>query len=112
MAATSALSVGGCDPALSTAFRSYPTSEVRGRTREDPMPEGRWPRRVTTHPRSGAAAESFRLHQRRNSREELPKSEVRGGGREEQFHVQGAVDVQAQEGLGELSHVERQKGRQ
>ena len=76
------------------------------------MPEGRWPRRVSTHPRSGAAAESSRLHQRRNSREELPKSEVRGGSREEQLHLQGAVDAQAQEGLGELSHVEGQKGQQ
>ena len=58
-------------------------SEVKGRSREDPMPEGRRPRGVTPHPRSGAAAKSARLRQRRNGREELPKSEVRGGGREE-----------------------------
>ena len=38
--------------ALSVADRSYPTSEVRGRSQEDPMPEGRWPRGVTPHPRS------------------------------------------------------------
>ena len=31
-----------------------------------------------------------------------PASEVRGGSREEQPHVQGAVAVQAQEGLEEL----------
>ena len=74
------------------------------------MPEGRWPRRVTTHPRSGAEAESFRLHQRRNSREELPKSEVRGGGWEEQLHVQGAVDAQAQEGLGSYPTLKVRKG--
>ena len=55
---------------LSTAERSYPTSEVRGRSREDPMPEGWQPRRVTPRPRSGAAAESARLRRRRNSREE------------------------------------------
>ena len=47
------------------------------------MPEGRRPRGVTPRPRSGAAAESARLQQRRNGREELPKSEVRGGGRED-----------------------------
>ena len=51
-----------------------------GRT---PMPEGRRPRGATPHSRSGAAAESARLQQRRNGREELPKSEVRGGGRED-----------------------------
>ena len=46
---------------LSAAERSYPTSEVRGRSREDPMPEGRQPRGVTPCRRSGAAAESARL---------------------------------------------------
>ena len=44
------------------------------------MPKGRWPRGVTAHPRSGAAAERS-----------YPASEVRGGGREDQPHVQGAV---------------------
>ena len=47
--------------ARSTAERSHPTSEVRGRSREDPIPEGRWPRGVTPRPKSGAAAESARL---------------------------------------------------
>ena len=47
-------------------------SEVRGRSREDPMPEGRRPRGVTPRPRSGAVAESTRLRRRRNRREELP----------------------------------------
>ena len=64
--------------ALSVAERSYPTSEVRGRSQEDPMPEGRQPRGVTPCPRSGAAAKSARLRRRRNGQEELPKSEVRG----------------------------------
>ena len=54
--------------ALSAAERSYPTSEVRGRSREDPMPEGRRPRGVTPRPRSGGAAER-----------RYPASEVRGG---------------------------------
>ena len=58
-------------------------SEVRGRSREDPMHEGRQPRGVTPRPRSGAAAESARLRRCRNSREELPKSEASGGSQEE-----------------------------
>ena len=42
------------------------------------MPQGRRPRGVTPRPRSAAAAESTRLRQRRNGREELPS--VRGQG--------------------------------
>ena len=41
-----------------------------------------------------------------------PTSEVRGGGREDQPHVHGALAVQAQEGLEEISHVEGQEGQQ
>ena len=52
---------GGCDDAQSAAERSYPTSEVRGRSREDPTPEGQWPRGATLRPKSGAAARSARL---------------------------------------------------
>ena len=74
------------------------------------MPEGQWPRGVTPRLRSGAAAESARLQQHRNSGEEVPKSEVRGGFQEDQPHIQGAVVVLAQEGLEELSHVEGQEG--
>ena len=37
--------------------------------------------------------------------------EARGGGREDQPHIQEAVAAWAQEGLEELSHVEGQKGR-
>ena len=77
-AATNALSVGE---------RSYPTSEVRGRSWEDPMPKGWQPRGVTPRPRWGAAAENARLWWCRNGREELPKSEVRGSGREELPHL-------------------------
>ena len=84
-------------------------SEVRGRSREDPMPEGQRPRGVTPRPRSGTAAESARLRRPRNSQEGLPKSKVRGSGREDQPHVQGAVARQAPEGLEELSHVEGQE---
>ena len=41
-----------------------------------------------------------------------PVSEVRGGGWEELPHARGALAVQEQEGLEELSHVEDQEGRQ
>ena len=58
--------------------RSYPTSEVMGRSWEDPIPEGQRPRRATTHPRSGAAAESARLRQRRSSQEEPPPTQGQG----------------------------------
>ena len=100
------------------------------------MPKGQRPRGVTPRPRSGAVAESARLRWRRNGREELPRVQGRGGGREEipsvqdqgsneknyptsearggsqedQPHVQGAMAVQAQEGLEDLSHVEGQEG--
>ena len=118
------------------AERSHPMSEVRGRSREDPMPEGQWPRGVTPCPRSGAVAESTRLtvqeQQRRATlrprsggaaerrypesevrggyQRSYPTSEVRGGRREELPHVQGAVAARAKEGLEELSHVEVQEG--
>ena len=36
--------------------------------------------------------------------------EIRGGGREEQPHVQGAVTAWAQEGLEELLQVQGQEG--
>ena len=36
--------------------------------------------------------------------------EARGGGREDQPHVHGALAVHMQEGLEELSHVEGQEG--
>ena len=54
--------------AASTAERSHPTSEVRGRSREDPHARRAAARGVTPHPRSGGAAER-----------RYPASEVRGG---------------------------------
>ena len=85
----------------SAAERSYPTSEVRGRSQEDSMPEGRWPRGATPCPRPGAAAG-------RSYSPTLLKA--RGGGQEEQPHIQGTVAAQAQEGLEEPSHIEGQEG--
>ena len=76
--------------ALSTAERSYPTSDVRGRSREDPMPEGQWPRGVTRCWRPGAAAErSYPLPKARGIGRSHPPSQVRGGGQEEQPHTRG-----------------------
>ena len=84
---------------LSAAERSYPTSEVKGRSRECQavMVQERL-RGATPHPRPEMAAERS-----------YPASEVRGG-REEQPDVQGAVAARAQEGLEELAHVEGQEG--
>ena len=42
--------------AHSMAERSYPTSAVRDRSQEDPMPEGWWPREATPCLRPGEAA--------------------------------------------------------
>ena len=58
--------------------------------------QGQKPRE--THARGAAAKRSY------------PTPEARGGGREDQPHIQGAVAVRAQEGLEELSHVEGQEG--
>ena len=44
---------------------------IRGRSREDPMPEGRRPRGVIPGPRSGAVGKSTRLRRHRNGQEEL-----------------------------------------
>ena len=41
-----------------------------------------------------------------------PTPNARGGGWEDQPHIQGAVAARAQEGLEELSHVEGQEGQQ
>ena len=84
------------------------------------------------------AVKSARLRRRRYSREELPNfrgqgprlggatprlrpgaaagrsyphPEARGGGREEQSHVQEAVAARAQEGQEELLHDQGQEGR-
>ena len=55
--------------------------------------------------------DSLSFWKKRFLREELPKSEARGGGWEDQPHVQGAVAARVQEGLEELSHVEGQEAR-
>ena len=72
-------------------------------------------RGVTPLPRSGAVAgRSYPMPPRPRPRAAAgrsnPISEARGGGRQDQPHVQGAVAARAQEGLEELSHVEGQEG--
>ena len=87
--------------AFSAAERCYPTSEVRGRSWEDPMPKGRRLSGVTLSLRPGAGAERS-----------YPMPEARGRGLEDKPHLQGVVAARAQEGLEELFHVQIQKGRQ
>ena len=48
---------------------------------------------------------------RGGNKRSYPESEVRGGGREELPHVQGAVAERAQEGLEDLLQVQGQEGR-
>ena len=94
-------------------------SEVRGRSQEDPMPEGWQPGGVTPRLRSGAEARRT-PGPKGNSQEELPQfrgqgqwprvpgckgagtaershltSGARGGGQEEQPNLQGAVAARA-----------------
>ena len=100
-------------------------SEVRGRSREDPMPEGRWPRGATPRPRSGAVERGVTPHPRSGvaAGRSNPTPEARGGVQEDQPHARGQgqqlggptprqriVAVRTQEGLEELSHVEDQEG--
>ena len=58
------------------------------------------PRGATPCPSSGVVAERS-----------YPTSEVRGGGQEDQPHVQGAAAAQMQEGREELLQVQGQEGR-
>ena len=89
------------------AKRRYPASKVRGHGREEiphaPSPRLGWwgGRSNTTPPCLRPRAEAWRSN---------PTLEAKGGGREDQPHVQGAVATPAQEGLEELSHVEGQEG--
>ena len=79
------------------------------------MPQGRRPRGATPRPRSGVAAgrsyptpPSPRPGAMAGRSSSMP--ETRGGSRDDQPHLQGALAARAQEGLEELSHVEGQEG--
>ena len=69
---------------------------------------------ATPCPRSGAAAERSYPNLRTGAAAGRcnPRPEARGGGREEQPHIQGAVAVRAQEGREEPLHVQGQEGQQ
>ena len=88
--------------AFSAAKRSYPTSEVRGGSRDE-LPriqgQGWWPGGATPCPSPVAAAERT-----------YPTPEARVPGPGEQPHLQEAVADSEQEGLQELFHVQGQKG--
>ena len=86
--------------ALSTAREELPHVRGRGRSRKDPMPEGRRPRGVTPRPRSGqwprvpdcdgagTAERSYPASEVGGAAERrYPASEVRGIGREELPHA-------------------------
>ena len=67
--------------------------------RELPHIQGQGQKPGGRHARGAAAKRSY------------PTPEARGGGREEQPHVQGVVAARTQEGLEELFHVQGQEGR-
>ena len=123
---------GGPHAQRAAAKRSYPTSEVRGSGQEcQAVTAQEQPRRATqvrgqerlpggaaARPRSGVAAERSyptpphpSQGRRPGGATPRPHTRARGGGLEDQPHVQGAVAAGAQEGLEELSHVEGQEGR-
>ena len=54
--------------------------------------------------------EEIPLIQGKEQRLHFAGAAVKGGGREDQPYLQGAVAARAQEGLEELSHVEDQEG--
>ena len=73
-------------------------------------------RGVTPHLRSGVAAgrrypTPLSPRPRAAAGRSNRRTEARGGGREDQPHVQGPVSARVQEGLEELSHIEGQEGR-
>ena len=88
--------------------RSYPASEVRGGGWEE-IPHAPSPRPGVLGGRSYPMPLSPRPRVAVGRSNCMTKA--RGGGQEDQPHVQGAVAARAQEGLEELSHIEGQEGR-
>ena len=84
-----------------------PKSDARGGGLEEipnaPKPEARGYRR-------GELPHAPKPEAKGGGGEEHRMTEARGGGQEDQTHVQGAVAARAQEGLEELSHIEGQEG--
>ena len=106
-------------PKSGAAAESTRLRRCRNGCEEPPRIQGQGgrPRGVTPYPRLGAVAgRSYPtpLSPRPGAaaRRSNPTPEARGGGREDQPHVQGAVAARVQEGLEELSHIEGQEGQQ
>ena len=130
MAAAAAAAVtGALSTAAVAATSALSASEVRGSGREcqaamvqerprraTQVPgQGRWPRGATPCPHTrgqGWQPRGATLSPRPGvvSRWTNPMPKARGGGREDQPHVQGALAAWVQEGLEELSHLEGQEG--
>ena len=90
-------------------------SEVRGSGREcQAVTAQEWPRGATPCPKLAAATRGVTWRPRSGAvaGRSYPIAQARGGGWEEQPHAQGAVAARAQEGLGEVSHIDGQEGRQ
>ena len=95
------------------AQRSYPTSEIRGGGWEcQALMAQEWPRGATPHLGSGWQPGATPRPRPGWQPGCYPTSKVRGCGREEQPHVQGAVAAQMQEGWEELLHIQGQEGQQ
>ena len=86
--------------------RSYPASKVRGGSQEE-IPHAPSPRPGATGGRSYPTPLSPRPRAAAGRSNRMTKA--RGGGREDQSHVQGAMAVWAEEGLEDLSHIEGQE---
>ena len=81
--------LSGCDQRTKRGREELP--HVRGQGQKPGGPHARRAAAKRSYPTSevGAAAESARLRLRRNGREELLKSEVRGSSQEELPHTRG-----------------------
>ena len=91
----------GATPCPKSGAEARRTPCLRGGDQEELLPvrgQRQWPR-VPGCDGAGKAKRSY------------PTPEARGGGREDQPHVQEVVAAWAQEGPEELSHIEGQEGR-
>ena len=94
------------------AKRSYPTSAVRGSSRECQAAMAQEQLRGATNVQGqGRQLRVPGCNSAGAAKRSYPTPEARGFGRKEQPHIQGAVAVQVQEGLEELFHVQGQEGR-
>ena len=96
-------------------YHYHPSKYGRSNPRPHAQGQRRWPGR-TIHARGhGRRWEELPYFWGQGGRPggdiPRPTPEAKGGGGEEQPHVQGAVAAWAQDGLEELSHIEGQEGR-